>query len=167
MEMSKQKLIINIYNLALHFRNAIDSALKNHEFDEVFSNFPIGCCDYASELLGRYLFEHDIYTYSINKQYLYGEDAYNHTWLFLEKDNNIIIDITGDQFCNKDSQLYYCNPVYVGPIDDFHKLFRNYCKPTIIKPNLWKPDCNGFIPKVKQKQIDRYEIIIKYLSMDC
>lgn len=164
MKTNEQELISNIYNLALLFRNAIDLALAKHEFDEVFFNFPIGCCDYASELLGRYLFEHGIYTYSVNKQYLYGEDAYNHTWLFLEKDNNIIIDITGDQFSYATNELHYSQRVYVGPTDYFHNLFNDYSTPTKIEPSLWMPSSDRTTPSYQQKQINRYEIIIKYLK---
>ena len=38
-------------------------------------------------------------------------------------DNQIIIDITGDQFRNNPDFLNYDKSVYVGAEDDFHRLF--------------------------------------------
>ena len=50
----------------------------------------------------------------------YGCDA-SHAWLMLE--NNMIIDITGDQFSGKPAFLNYSKKAYVGKMDAFHKLF--------------------------------------------
>jgi hypothetical protein len=63
----------------------------------------------------------------IKAHYIYGtrygdfEDTQSHAWLLT--DNNIIIDITGDQFKYNNIFLNYDKSTYVGEIDDFHKLF--------------------------------------------
>lgn len=44
-----------------------------------------------------------------------------HTWLLVE---NTIIDITADQFKKYDNELYNNIPVYVGPMNDFYRLFK-------------------------------------------
>ena len=45
-----------------------------------------------------------------------------HTWLLVE---NNIIDITADQFKIFDNELYNNTPVYVGPMNDFYRLFKS------------------------------------------
>lgn len=47
------------------------------------------------------------------------ENFQSHAWL--STDNQIIIDITGNQFVPV--FLNYNNPVYIGVEDDFHRLF--------------------------------------------
>lgn len=65
----------------------------------------------------------------------------------------IIIDITGDQFTNQKCFLYYNIPVYVGFLDDFHKLFRvDQC--SIHEPaRLWDARCKSL-----------YRAITKYIK---
>lgn len=114
-----------ITSLAQEFRSAIDDAVSAGEFvrDISFSGFPRGCCGDASELLAEYLEEHGIGTVQICGEYLRGEfyDKQSHAWLLTE--DGIIIDITGDQFKYNPTFLCYNIPVYVGPMDAFHRLF--------------------------------------------
>lgn len=89
-----------IERYAFKFRQAIEKALVNNEFYRIrpFNNFPIGCCNDASDLLAEYLFENGIKTKNICGTYRNGGfyDKYSHAWL--ETKEGIIIDITLDQF---------------------------------------------------------------------
>lgn len=89
-----------LYQLASHFRKAIDKAWENGEFfkDIRFCRFPSGCCDDSCDLLGKYLDKHGYHTRQIAGTYRDGafEDITGHAWLLY--DNSTIIDITGDQF---------------------------------------------------------------------
>lgn len=76
--------------------------------------FPCGCCTYASDLFQRFLFERGIITLYISGQYGYGWEAKSHAWL--ETEDGIVVDITGDQYRNK--ELKFAEPVYVGEITD-------------------------------------------------
>lgn len=113
-----------ILKLAEQFRNAMDEAKQ----DGVFANhsplccFPRGCCTVASTLLAQFLLEHGIRTFEIcgiaDDGSLCGQP---HEWLIT--DDNVMIDITGDQFRNNDKLLNYDKPVFVGIEDALHKLF--------------------------------------------
>lgn len=121
MEISKIKL------LATHFRSAIDTALSEGKFDKDFSfyNFPRACCGDASELLAQYLLSNGIKTYYVCGNYYFDDITMNsqsHAWLWTA--DRTIIDITGDQFKHDSTFLNYDIPVYVGPKDEFHKLFK-------------------------------------------
>ena len=109
-----------IYELAMKFRLAILKVRNNRGFEirDRMSNFPRGCCDDASDLFAYYLYEN----YKINTKQEKGrysdeepENTTNHVWLVTDED--IIIDITADQFefgrCLK-------NGVYVGRNNDFY-----------------------------------------------
>ena len=68
-------------------------------------------------LFGFYLTFHDfIWYYCDNK-------IYTHAWVIVQ--GKIIIDITGDQFADNKDLLNYNQKVYVGQLDEFHKLFEN------------------------------------------
>lgn len=116
----------DIKRLANQFRNAVDAARDAGEFDKDFSfnNFPCGCCGDASDLLAQYLLDHGIRTYYVCGTYSNGhfENIQSHAWLVT--DDQIIIDITGDQFRNNSEFLYYDKTVYVGTKNIFHDLFR-------------------------------------------
>ncbi len=45
----------------------------------------------------------------------------SHAWVILN--GGLIVDITGDQFKDNEEFLDYDIPVYVGKMDDFHRLF--------------------------------------------
>jgi hypothetical protein len=115
----------NIKRLATQFREAINVAKDDRMFlrEAVFREFPCGCCGIASELLAQFLLEGGIHTYYVCGNYREGgfDNFQSHAWLVTE--NDIIIDITGDQFRYEPVFLNYNKSVYVGPMDDFHNLF--------------------------------------------
>ena len=50
-------------DIAIKFRCAIEKAIQAGEFrDSDLENFPNGCCNYISDCLQGYLFEHGIET---------------------------------------------------------------------------------------------------------
>lgn len=109
----------SIYDIAFIFRTAIQKAVRAGEIREM-ATFPRGCCTYASDLLQRYLFEQGIFTWYISGKYGYGWRTESHAWL--ETEDGIVIDITGDQYSFK--RLKFTEPVYVGTrIDGFHDKF--------------------------------------------
>ena len=115
----------DIKRLATQFRNAIDAAKDDRIFfrETIFREFPRGCCGIASELLAQFLLESGIRTYYICGNYREGsfDNFQSHAWL--ETEDDIIIDITGDQFRYNPAFLNYNKPIYVGLMDDFHNLF--------------------------------------------
>ena len=116
----------NIKYLVTRYRSAIDKAMSMGEFDNDFSfnHFPCGCCGDASDLLAQYLLDNGIKTYYVCGNY-YSDDPTNgtqsHAWLLTL--NKTIIDITGDQFRDSSTFLNYDKSVYIGPEDEFHRLF--------------------------------------------
>ena len=114
-----------LINIVVEFREAIEKAMSEGLFerDFCFNHFPRGCCGDATDLLGHYLLVHGIRTKYVCGNY-YGEDEGNgqsHAWLLLN--DEVIIDITGDQFKYNHIFLNYSTPVYIGPCDEFHALF--------------------------------------------
>lgn len=110
--------------LVYKFRTAIEAAYDNNLFanDILFSRFPRGCCGDASILLGHYLMKNGIETDYVCGTY-YGEDSFDrqsHAWLQI---NEIVIDVTGDQFKNDRTFLNYSEPVYIGTPGEFYDLF--------------------------------------------
>ena len=114
---------------AYKFRTAIETAIASGEQDNFFRKFPVGQCGHTTDMLIQFLldqgFQHVFYVNGI----YHGDDVDNedgadnrwrHTWL---EHNGIIADITGDQFKNHQLPLKYDVPVYVGPIDEWHKQF--------------------------------------------
>ena len=149
-----------------HFRNAIDIAKHNDEFAGIspFNNFPYDCCDIACDLLAQYLSEIGIATHQVNCASKYDE-SWHHVWL--ETSDNILIDITGDQFVGRISQLRE-NPksVYVREKGQIHEIF---CLKREVESNTIFTDENEFTffnrqPSPRQeKLIQLYEIICHYL----
>ena len=111
--------IARISKLAIEFRNAIEST----NFTTVpFQNFPYGCCSDASLLLIEYLNEFGIKVKYHSGQYFHKDSYYSHAWCVLA--NEMIIDITGDQFSDNSAFLNYNVAVYIGLSDAFHDLFQ-------------------------------------------
>lgn len=109
------------------FRKAIDKAKKEGLFykDISFHSFPTGCCGDASDLLGHYLLEKGIPTRYVCGTY-HGNnewDDQSHAWL--QYGDKTIIDISGDQFRFADEFYNFDNPVYIGPNNRFHRLFKS------------------------------------------
>lgn len=116
-----------IYELVIKLRHAIDRAADNREFNGIicFDYFPRGCCGMASDILGHYLLEYGIESEYVCGDYSKGDwdNCQSHAWVRL--DDKTIIDITGDQFKSKEEFLFYKEPVYMGPMDEFHSLIWN------------------------------------------
>ena len=153
-----------IRELAIQFRKAIDSAQENDEFRRPpFSHFPNDCCDFACDLLGAYLSEHNISTYQIN-----GVCKFDHTWhhVWLVTHNNIVIDITEDQFIGKFAFVQNALKVHVGQEDQIQKIFSQNrvreCNTNFTNPNAYTDFDKQ--PNPRQKAlINFYEIINQYL----
>ena len=142
----------DLFKIVSTFRMAIEEAVSAGEIHEMKS-FPTGCCSYASDLLHRYLLEqYGIFTLYISGRYGYGWHGESHAWL--ETQDGTVIDITGDQYRNK--ELNYTKPVYVGPrVDGFHDRFELDAPTTPIRNE---------DPFVRNREFDhRYETVIKYL----
>ena len=115
----------DIKQIAIRFREAIDSALEAGEFDNdsIYHRFPCACCGDTSDLLAQYLLDKGIKTDYVCGTYWDREDenGQSHAWLTVGK--HIIIDITGDQFSGRPTFFNYDKSVYVSEEDDFHRLF--------------------------------------------
>ena len=158
--------IMYTFDEARHFRDTIDIAKENGEFKTInpFFNFPIDCCDHTCDLLGQYLLERGIITHQVNCVSKYDE-SWHHVWL--ETNDGILIDITGDQFIGRISQLKETpKAVYVGEKGQIHNIF---CMNREIESNTNFIDKNQFttfngVPNPRQKTlIQLYKIISKYL----
>jgi len=113
----------NIYCVATTYRAAIMEAKHNRRFGwrDRMSNFPGGCCDDSCDLLAHYLYEeHGVHARQRNGTYRDNNpnNTVNHAWLVT--DDNIIIDITADQFKFFSE---YSEGVYVGKEIPFYKHF--------------------------------------------
>ena len=93
----KQHIINDIYAI----RKTLESLDKsdfhsNASFHLCFSNFPIGCGEGATNLLGLYLKQkYDINTEYVSAKGLGNNQEQSHTWLMCD---GFIVDITADQF---------------------------------------------------------------------
>lgn len=130
-----------IERLATEFRRKIELVIKSRRIehaDEIlspyFMDFPKGCCRDASELLGQFLLAKGISTWFVSGIYYPECDdeemrmnmMQSHAWLSTRSpysEEYLIIDITADQFSDREEFGYYSKPVYVGEMDDFHRLF--------------------------------------------
>ena len=141
-----------IYGIASIFRTAIKEAVQTGEIREM-ATFPYGCCSYASDLLQRYLHEQGIFTWYISGKHGYGWEAESHAWL--ETENGIVIDITGDQYTFK--RLKFIEPVYVGTRNDgFHDRFR------LDEPVAYSGEVDSFGSNRKSNK--RYEAILRHIN---
>ena len=111
--------------LATQFRKAIETAIETEEIknDICFRNFPLGCCGDTSDLLAQFLLDNGISTIYVNGNFYdeSDEDKYSHAWL--KTCDEIIIDITGDQFKYNPLLLKNNRTVFVGQPDSFYELF--------------------------------------------
>lgn len=149
-----------IKKLAIEFRKGIEQALVElQQQDQKFYRFPSGCCGDVSELLANYFFQK-----KISSTYVFGTkygktsfDSQSHAWL--ELGNGLIVDITADQFLNKnDYPQEYLSSCYVGKNNRFYNLFE-----------VRKGDRKQFIgfnayDKSEAERLDRlFYIICKYI----
>lgn len=116
---------INIYKIyAKKMRNTIENLINKKIINnEELKKFPSGCCDDSSLLLAELLYRNNISCQIVKGKYYYDTKLQNHAWIVVE--GKIIIDITGDQFSDNKDLLNYNQKVYVGELDEFHKLFDN------------------------------------------
>ena len=117
---------MELFKLVSNFRNAIELAKFNNEKGEFFRQFPIGQCGNTSDMLAQYLIDNDFFTvYYVNRTYYYPDsyDSQEHAWL--EVDGKII-DITADQFKYENEPLKNNCPVYIGPMNDYYKIFESH-----------------------------------------
>ncbi len=115
-----------IDELVVKFRLAIDEAKREGRFDrdQRFRNFPSGCCGITSELLAKFLYDNGYrkkITYVSATFYDLELENPPHTWLVVEDD--IVLDITGDQFKWYPEPLRFEEPVYVGTYNKFYNAF--------------------------------------------
>jgi len=159
---NKQIMINELKEIAMRYRKAIEKAIQTKEIiDYNLVNFPKGCCSFVSDYLQRYLYEQGIESLYVSGEYGYGWGGYSHAWLVAYED--IIVDITGDQYQDNEGELFYDIPVYVGEEDGFHKLFKyNDNGPLISYPEQEINDSrNG---RLKEKKNKIYNIILKYIQ---
>lgn len=133
---------VNILEIALAFRKAIQKAKRNQEFayGDRMNNFPGGCCDDSCDLLSFFLNE-QYGIHSMQRNGVYRDEnpnnTTNHAWLILD-DKKTVIDITADQFRTSPG---YVSEVYVGIETIFYKSleekreFENYN--ITLSPRLW------------------------------
>lgn len=116
---------MNIVKLVEEFRNAIELAKNDKCFvdDISFNRFPRGCCGDTCDLLAEYLMGYGIRTYYVCGTFSSNslESVCSHAWL--EMENGVIIDITGDQFRTNSELLNNDISVYVGRKSNFYNLF--------------------------------------------
>ncbi len=118
---------IELYDIASTFRQAIVKTKKHGAFNYMdrMNCFPDGCCDDTANLFAHYLYhEHGILSVRIDASYHDGNPERNtgHSW---QEVDGMVVDLTGSQtqFRNDPIFLNYSHDVYVGPMDDFHRLF--------------------------------------------
>ncbi len=142
-----------LFEIALRFREAIEEIVRAGEIREI-CGFPTGCCVIASDLLQRYLIEQGVFTWYVSGKYGYGWDnGESHAWL--ETQDGIVIDITGDQY--KYKKLRFTKPVYVGPRNDgFHEKF------VLAKPVAYYRDNDPLV--TFRKQDVWYDIVIRHMK---
>jgi hypothetical protein len=130
----------NLFLDVLRFRRAIEKCDKNL-LPASFHSFPTGSCGDASIILAHYLKEKGFGKFD----YILGERmGKSHGWL---KQNEIIIDITADQFVdNNESVIVTIN-------SEWHKDFKGEKQHTV--------DLSTYDEKRSNKLISAYNEIIK------
>lgn len=157
----------NIEKLVRRFREAIDVAAEKDEFYRIppFSNFPRDCCDLTCDLLQYYLSEYGIEVKQVNGEYWDTKDRLSRHHVWLKLDENIVIDITGDQFNKEFGRLYYMDSVYIGEEIRTHKKFCER-KPQAYTSFMNPDEYTGFgkTPSLRQKTLKLlFDIISQYL----
>lgn len=94
----KQMDIDYYIKLATEFRKALEKVVELRQYGRLtlFARFPTECCRYASDLLAEYLIQHGTSKNRIQLVDGIAEDESTHCWLLI--DNDLIVDITADQF---------------------------------------------------------------------
>lgn len=152
-----------IKELATEFRIAIENAKNDRRFtaDQCFRNFPSGCCGITAELLAKFLMDNGI---KRKLTYIGGTfrepslELPSHAWLKIG--NNIIVDITGDQFKYYPIPFNFSEPVYVGLYIDFYNLFEIDVEE--ICNNYYLLDDRYIRNHISRRKL--YEIILEYIN---
>lgn len=113
--------------LVHEFRYAIETAKRNNEPGDFFEDFPVGQCGRTSDMLAQFLIDNGISSIRYMNGTYYNENGsvmQSHSWLVVE---NMIIDITADQFQYCTEPLRNNIPVYIGPTNEFYQLFDMTC----------------------------------------
>ena len=153
-------MITELKKIAMQFRKAVEKAIQTEEIiDYNLVNFPKGCCSFVSDYLQRYLYEQGIESLYVSGEYGSGWKGDSHAWLVAYED--IIVDITGDQYQDNGGELFYDIQVYVGEEDEFHKLFKHNGSPM----TYLEKEINGSRSShLKEKNNKNYNIILKYIQ---
>lgn len=111
-----------IERIARQFRNALDAAWEDDMFRNLypFNNFPNDCRGHTCDLLSQYLLEHGIETRQVNVT-CRKDSQWHPVWL--ETEDGIVIDITGDQFIGRLVTAKEVEAVHVGQEGTVHKIF--------------------------------------------
>lgn len=153
-----------LYKIAESFRRTIELAQQDSKNMKIpyFQHFPTRTCDDTCYMSAKYLSGEtklNISIYYVEGYYYINGDFYTHAWLEILDNNSshdlskysYIVDITGDQF--KDKEIFFKNstPVYVGPGNDFYKLWET-------KQDIYNPERMYLEPDL----ILCYEAILEY-----
>lgn len=153
----------NIEILATKFRVAIENAKNCNRFanNQCLNYFPYGCCGIATELLAKFLIENGVkeeIECIYGTYYDFSLGFPTHSWLQIG--NNIIVDITGDQFIHYKVPLKFNSAVYVGPNNSFHDSFEINSKELY---NHFNP-ANVISDLEYARKKTYYEIILEYIQ---
>ena len=111
-----------VYEIAVRVRSAIESQIAAASYvDCELKKFPRGSCEISSVILGLYLKSkgyENVFQGVGNRPIPNDMNKSNHVWLVLN--NEIIVDITADQFNDCEER------VIVGRESKFHKTFKQY-----------------------------------------
>lgn len=154
---------MDLIEIASDFRKAIEDARDAGEFDrdQRFIQFPKACCGITTDLLAKFLidsgFEGSLkYVGATCRKKALGLPS--HAWL--EIDDSVIIDITGDQFKNYPPPLEFNIPVYIGEYIDFFNSFE-----IDIKDNYYvNYILNDTHSRNYLSRAELYKIILKHLN---
>lgn len=108
-------------------------------------------------MLAQYLIDNNFSPiYYVNRTYYYpsGYDSQEHAWLEVAGE---VIDITADQFKYENEPLKSNCSVYVGPINDYYKIFESHPMDRCI--HLGLEMCKYNYRELKEY----YDTILKYL----
>lgn len=145
-------------SLVSNFRKAIEAAIDNNEKDVFFKKFPFGQCGNTCDMLAQYLIDNGFSpVYYVNRIYYspIRNDSQEHAWLEV---NGQIVDITADQFKYKEKPLKSTCSVYVGPMNDYYKIFKSHPMDRCTHTGLDMCKCNN-------KELKKcYNTILKYLT---
>lgn len=148
--------------IALNFRKAFESAKYDDRVKKLYINrFPTGACGEVCDIIAEYLLNYkNVKCKIINGQFLYDEfdHRYSHTWIEIE--DNLIIDITADQFKNNpifENVKGFAISCYVGPKTPLHDLFE-------ISPNGIQTFCgiDVYGDVAKNNLIKEYDVVMEY-----